>query len=315
MALDLSALKAAFAKKSETSEGGNTGFWDRFYPFYKMGFDEVATFRFLPDADDDNPLGFIVENRYHELMVNGKKKKIACLKMYGETCPCCEKSSEYYNAGDSRMGKMFWRKIDYVAQGLVINSPFEFTWKPEANPVHLLSMSKQLYEKLETEIVKGDLDAMPYDMQNGYDFRIIKNKKIVPSENGGPAKEYGNYADSGFARKSTPIPESFLPNLELLDLKNYRFAKIEREVMEAMIEAAMTGRNFEEAKAPAGESTGSPALDKKLAEKPASVPASAPASTPAEPAATPATPAATSTAPATKLSPQEILARLKNRTA
>jgi hypothetical protein len=248
-------------------------------------------------------------------MVNGKKKKIACLKMYGETCPCCEKSSEYYNAGDSKMGKMFWRKIDYVAQGLVINSPFEFTWKPEANPVHLLSMSKQLYEKLETEIVKGDLDAMPYDMQNGYDFRIIKNKKIVPSENGGPAKEFGNYADSGFARKSTPIPESFLQNLELLDLKNFRFAKIEREVMEAMIEAALTGRSFEENKGSGGDqqSTGNPSLDKKLSEKPASVSTESVATpTPSAPSA-PA--ASTSTAPAAKLSPQEILARLKNRTA
>jgi hypothetical protein len=93
MALDINALRAAFKSKSEEGGGeGNTGFWDKFYPFYKMDFDQTTVFRFLPDADDENPLGFIVENKYHELNINGKKKRIACLKMYGESCPCCELS-------------------------------------------------------------------------------------------------------------------------------------------------------------------------------------------------------------------------------
>ena len=61
MALSFDQLKAAFGKR--TTGGGsneNTGFWDKFYPFYKMGFGETALFRFLPDANEENPLGFIV---------------------------------------------------------------------------------------------------------------------------------------------------------------------------------------------------------------------------------------------------------------
>lgn len=311
MAMDLSALRAAFAKKSEQPEGNN-GFWDSFYPFYKMGFDEVATFRFLPDADDENPMSFVMENKYHELMINGKRKRIACLKMFGEACPCCEKSSEYYNAGDTRMGKTFWRKIDYIASGLVVSSPFEYLLKDTDNPVRLVSMSKQLYEKLETEIVKGDLDALPFDMENGYDFRIIKNKKIVPSDNGGPAKEYGNYSDSGFARRSTSIDVKFTQNenFKLVDLKNFRFTKVEREAMEAMIEAAMTGRSYDdskeaEAQSTSGQNTGNPSLDAKLNEKPASVQTEA--------VQTESAPVTSAPTASVKLSPQEILAKLKAR--
>lgn len=309
MALDIAQLRAAFAKKNEGGEGAsNAGFWDRFYPFYKMGFDEVATIRFLQDADEENPLGFIVENKYHEFFVNGKKKKIACLKMYGEACPCCDKSGEFYNAGDSKTGKMFWRKIDYIAQALVINSPFEYPVKADDNPVRLISMSKQLYENLETEIVKGDLDAMPYDMETGYDFRILKTKKIVPDDKGGPAKEYGNYDSSGFARKATPLPASALSNekFELLDLKKFRFAKVEREAMEAMIEAALTGKSYDEGAGatPTNQVAAvAAAVESPKATQPAeTVLANVAAATPA------ATPAAE---PGKKLSPAEILAKLK----
>jgi hypothetical protein len=306
MALDITQLKAAFAKKSESTEKtGNTGFWNMFYPFYKMGFDETSTFRFLPDLDDENPLGFIVENRFHELWINGKKKQIACLKMYGEDCPCCDKSSEFYNGGDQTLGKTFYRKIDYVASGIVIKSAFEYIIKPEENPVRLVSMTKQLYEKLETEIVKGDLDAMPYDMQNGYDFRIIKNKKVVPDGKGGQ-KEYGNYTDSGFARKSTPIPEEYLSRIELLDVKNYRFAKIEREQMEIMIEAALTGRTFDD-KPSVADQVASP----KPTQNADAVVAAIAEPTVVAPTNTVAAPAAGTT----KLTPAEILAKLKARQA
>lgn len=309
MALDIVALKAAFANKSAAGgEGqGNTGFWDMFYPFYKMDFDTVSTFRFLPDQDSENPLGFIVENKYHELTINGKKKRVACLKMYGEdSCPCCDKSAEYYNAGDQAMGKLFWRKIDYIASGLVINTPFDYPIKDDENPVRLVSMSKQLYEKLENEIVKGDLDEMPYDMQNGYDFRILKNKKIVPDGKGG-TREFGNYADSGFARKASAIPDHLLARLELVDVKKYRFAKIEREQMELMLQSALTGASYSES-TPAADSTGNTRLD-------AAMQHSEPVQSGAAVVAAAQSDAPTSAAPAAKLSPAEILARVKARNA
>lgn len=304
MALDIAQLRQAFAKKSEGSGEGNTGFWDKFYPFYKMEFDQTVKFRFLPDKDEENPLGFIVANQYHELLINGKKKKLACLKMYGESCPCCEHSQKYYNEGDEKMGKAFWRKIDYIAQGIVVSSPFDYPIKPEDNPVRMISIGPKLYKVIEAKIVKGDMDEMPTDLVNGYDFMINKTKQ----------GEYADYTTSDFARRSTPVSEDMLARIDLHNLKDFRFGKIERDQMETMIEAFLTGKSYDDGKssssAPAssGHSTGNPSLDAKLNEdKPVQ---SASTVTAAAAAAEPAAPAATGGA---KLSPQEILRKLKER--
>jgi len=301
MALDINALRNAF-KKKESEGGENTGFWDKFFPFYKIDFEQTVEFRFLPDLDEENPLGFIVENKYHELLINGKKKRIACAKMYGESCACCEHSQKYYDEGDEKMGKAFWRKLDYIVQGLIISTPFEYPIKADENPVRMLSLGPKLYKVIEAKIVKGDLEEMPYDMVNGYNFRINKTHQ----------GEYADYTTSDFARKSTPIPDSFLANLEMYDLKNFRYGKIEREQMDAMIEAFLTGRSYEAEKeqvpATSAASTGSPMLDASLA---ATKPVQA-AATVVEQVAAPVV-AQTAAVPTAKLSPQEILRKLKER--
>lgn len=300
MALDINQLRAAFSKKSEGQSEGNTGFWDKFFPFYKMDFDQVTTFRFLPDLNDDNPLGFIVENKYHELMINGKKKRIACLKMYGEACPCCEMSQKYYNEGDQAMGKSFWRKIDYIAQGVIINVPFEYPVKDDENPVRLVSLSTKLYQKVEKAIVSGDLDEMPYDMQNGYDFRIEKSRQ----------GEYADYTNSSFARRSTPVPANLLERIELYDLSKYRYGKIEREQMEAMIEAFLTGKDYDDGKGGSSTQTTQERVDAGASKPMQSADQVLSAATNTAPAAT--APAADAGGEK-KLSPAEILAKLKAR--
>lgn len=299
MALDISQLRAAFSKKSESSGEDNTGFWDKFYPFFKMDMDTSARFRFVPDRDEENPLGFIVPNQYHQLLINGKKKSVACLKMYGESCPCCERSSQYYNEGNESLGKSFWRKIDYIAQGVIISSPFDYPIKADENPVRLISMSPKLYKIIETKIVKGDMDEMPTDFQNGYDFVINKTKQ----------GEYADYSTSDFARKSTPISDDNLARIDLYDLKNYRYAKVAREQMEAMIEAFLTGKNYDNEKSNSGHDTGNSTLDAKLnSDKPTqSVDAVVQQSSSVN------TANQGDSAPAAKLSPQEILARLRAR--
>jgi hypothetical protein len=300
MAIDINALRAAFKKKETESGGENDGWWSKFFQFYKMNFDETVEFRFLPDLDQENPLGFIVENKYHELLINGKKKRIACAKMYDESCACCEHSQKYYDEGDEKMGKSFWRKIDYIVQGLIISTPFEYPIRADENPVRMLSLGPKLYKVIEAKIVKGDLDEMPYDMVNGYNFRINKTKQ----------GEYADYTTSDFARRSTPIPENFLPNLEMYDLKNFRYGKIEREQMDAMIEAFLTGRSYETEKETEKaesdhSSTGSASLDASLVQD-----------KPVQSAASVVESIKDSTQPtqtSVKLSPQEILRKLKER--
>jgi hypothetical protein len=302
--MDIASLKAAFSKKSTEGQSteSNTGFWDRFFPFYKMDLDETVEFRFLPDLDDENPLGFIVENRYHELLINGKKKRIACANMYDEPCLCCDLSKKHYDEGDEALGKKFWRKIDYIAQGVIISTPFEYPIKADENPVRMLSLSTKLYKVIESKIVKGDLDEMPYDMISGYNFKIYKTKQ----------GEYSDYTTSDFARKSTQVPDSFLSKIELYDLKNFRYGKIERDQMEVMVEAFLTGRSYEAEKEKPTESvTGSPTLDAKL-ETPKDTQA---AETVVQQMAAPAAEAPTAPVTTAKLSPQEILAKLKARQA
>lgn len=296
MALDIAQLRQAFAKKSEGSGSDNTGFWDKFFPFYKMEFDQTVKFRFFPDKDEENPLGFLVPNIYHELLINGKKKKIACLKMYGESCPCCEHSQKYYDEGDEKMGKAFWRKIDYIAQGVPLVVPFEYVMKPDENPMRMITIATKLYKTIEAKIVKGDMDEMPTDPINGYDFNINKTKQ----------GEYADYTTSDFARKSTPVSDNILSRVELYDLKNFRYGKIEREQMETMIQAFLTGKTYEDNTPKQESSTGSPALDSKMSSP---KPTQAAETVIAAAAAAPAE----SAAPTAKLSPQEILRKLKER--
>lgn len=250
MALTFDQLKAAFGKRATSGSNENTGFWDKFYPFYKMNFGETALFRFLPDADEENPLGFIIENTYHEFTINGKKKKIACMKMHDGPeahCPACAMSAKYYNElGDEKMGKLFWKKRDYIGAGLVMQSPFDFPIKADENPVRLVSLGPKLFKRVETSIASGDFDTAPYDLNGGFDFKIMKTKQ----------GEYADYSSSEFVRKATAISGALRERLELVDLKKFRFARVEADAMQAQIEAFLTGKSYEDEKAAGGSSDG-----------------------------------------------------------
>ena len=297
MALTAEQLKAAFAKRT-SGNSENTGFWDKFYPFYKMGFGDIAHFRFLPDLDEENPWGFVVENKYHELIINGKKKKLACLEMHGEECPCCQLSREYYDAGDEKMGKQFWRKLEYIAQGLVNSSPFEYPVKAGENPVRLISIGPKLFKKVETAIVSGEFDVPFYDLMQGCDFKIMKTQQ----------GEWADYSNSEFARKSGPVSDAQLEHMELYNLKDYRYAKIERDQMDVQIQAFLTGKTYEDK--PAAPEAPKPVPTISAAPAPV-------AATPAPAAASEPAPAAAGDAPAPGGSSraQEILARLRRQQA
>lgn len=310
MALTADQLKAAFAKRAQGNSGSeNTGFWDKFYPFYKMGFGDIAHFRFLPDLDEENPWGFVVENRYHELMINGKKKKLACLEMHGEECPCCQLSREYYDAGDEKMGKAFWRKIEYVAQGLVNSSPFEYPVKQGENPVRLISIGPKLFKKIEAAIVSGEFDKPFYDLMEGCDFKIMKTQQ----------GEYADYSNSEFGRKITAVSDAQLQFMQLYNLKDYRYAKVEREQMDVQIQAFLTGKSYDDkAAAPAAGPALNTAVPTIAAAAPVAVtPAPAPVAAPVVAAPAPAAEAAAPAAAPAEASAggssraQEILERLR----
>jgi hypothetical protein len=234
----LADLKAAFENKS--SGDGNQD-WKKFFPFWKAPVDSVSTVRFLPDADADNPMGFVVENLVHELNVNGKREKVACLKMYGESCPICELSSRYYDEKspmyNEELGKKFYRKKSYIAQCLVIESPVEHN---ADELVKLIEFGPQVFKQMQAAFGSGDLEEVPYELKGGYNFRFRKTLT---------GSGQNSYTTSSFAPKQTDVSDQVIEKMNLFRLADHRSAKVERAAMEALLVAAQTGAAMESAMA------------------------------------------------------------------
>jgi hypothetical protein len=230
----LDELKSAFAKQEAKSD--NTGYWDKFYPFWKMDFDQTAIVRYLPDQDESNPMGFVVENLSHKLSVNGRERTVPCLKMYGESCPCCELSRKYYDQKDEKMGLKFWRRQEFIGQILVLSSPFDYPIDENENPVRLIMLGPKIFKLIQASFASGDLEENPTDFSAGYDFRIKKSKQ----------GQFADYTLSKFAPKQSAISEQLLQNLELHNLADWRTRRIERDAMELMIQADLTGSSYSE---------------------------------------------------------------------
>ena len=238
----LEALKSAFDKKT-TGTGGDQS-WKLFYPFWKMPDDSVAVVRFLPDLDDQNNLGFLVENLQHELIVNGQRKKVPCLEMHGEHCPICALSRKYYDEKNEEMGKKYYRKKSYVGQIIVVESPIEHD---QAALVKLIEFGPAVFKQIQAAFQSGDLEEAPYEFKGGYNFRIKKTK----------SGQYASYTTSSFAPKQSDLEDEIIEALNLYQLSEYRGTKMDLATVEALLVADQTGASFngghdeEDAPAPA----------------------------------------------------------------
>lgn len=229
----LAALKAAFEKKN-TGSGTGDQTWKLKYPFWKMEDGAVATVRFLPDLNESNDLGFLVENLTHELVVNGKKQTVACASMHGERCPICDLARKYYDEeGDGSLnGKKYYRKKSYIGQVLVIDSPIEHD---QDQLVKLIEFGPQVYKQIQAAFQSGDLDEAPYEMKGGYNFRFRKTKT---------GSGQNSYTTSNFAPKQTDLEDEIIEALKLFNLNDYRAPKMASEALEAMLVAEQTGAAF-----------------------------------------------------------------------
>jgi len=227
----LADLRKAFDTKA-SNENTNSD-WKKFFSFWKMPEDTTTIVRFLPDLNEDNPMGFLVENLHHELVVNGEKKKVPCLSMYGEDCPLCEESRKHYDAGDEAMGKKYYKKRSYIGQVLVIESPFEYDAEPL---VKLIDFGPKIFKQIQSAFQSGDLENPPYELKGGYNFRIKKTK----------SGQYSDYGTSSFSPKMSDVGDDILENLELYDLSAYRTKHMSRITIEAMLQAEKTGSSVSE---------------------------------------------------------------------
>lgn len=221
----LETLKAAFAAKAT---GGGNDDWKKFFPFWKMTEGSTIIVRFLPDLDQDNPMGFLVENMVHELTVNGERRTVPCLKMYDEDCPICNLSRKFYDEKNEDLGKKYYRKLSYLGQVVVLESPIEHD---QAQLVKLIDFGPKIFKLIQAAFQSGDLEKDPDSLKGGYNFRIKKTK----------AGQYADYGTSSFAPKQTDLDDDLINRLELMDLKDYRRKHVSRAEIETMLDADLNG--------------------------------------------------------------------------
>jgi gp32 DNA binding protein like len=231
----LADLAATFNTKNSENSNSDAS-WKKFFPFWKGEVDSTSTFRFLPDLDENNNLAFLVENLVHELVVNGKKEKVACLKMYGEDCPICNLSADYYNEKspnhNEALGKKYYRKKSYIGQGIVIETEIEHD---HDQLVKLIEFGPQVFKQIQAAFKSGDMEEVPYDLEAGYNFRF---RKTVTG--GGQ----NSYTTSNFAPKQTSLGADVIDQLELYNLADFRAPKVDRATVEMMLAADQTGSTF-----------------------------------------------------------------------
>lgn len=291
MALSLAQLREAFQKNQTSSGGSGSPRWKLFYPFFKIDIDQRAIFRFLPDNDETNPLAFLVENMTHRLTVNGKQRTAPCLKMYGKKCPCCDLSARYYGEKNEQMGLKYWRKQEFIGQGVVNESPIE--WEDEngnkvrssaeiqkagGNPVRLISIGPKIYKLIQNAFTSEDseLTNAPYELFGGHDFRLRKSKQ----------GEYADYSLSSFSTKPSDVDASLVETLTLFNLADYREPEISAEEMEALIQADATGSAYSrDGEAPKQNSAAPASAAKSSNDDVPFTPSSSEAEKPAAPAA------------------------------
>jgi hypothetical protein len=208
---DINRARAAFGKQNNQQ-------FERtpYYPFHKLPEGKSTTLRFIPDANPDNELGFLVERKMHEIYVDGERQRVACLEMYGDDCPICDLSRQYYKAKDTVNGKKYWPKKDHIARALIVKDglpPDPETGETYVGKVATLSLGKTLYEIIAHNISSGDLgDELPCSIDEGTDFIITRTVK--PGPNG---EKYSDYALSKFARASRGLEEEEVATIEMED--------------------------------------------------------------------------------------------------
>lgn len=228
MSLTLEQLKANYKTPEKNDRLPNN-----YFPFWDMKAGQQAIVRFLPDANQNNPLGFLVEKTMHNLTIGGERKSVPCLKMYDQDCPICKVSAAYYKAEDKINGKKYWKKKQYIAQALVMEDPLPPDAQGESSEgkVRLITLGFSLYKIIKDAFESGDLEEIPYAYKGGTNFIIKKDMQ----------GEYASYNLSKFSRKSTDLSGDVIEGLDLVDLSTLLPRNPGLEKVEAMLEADLSG--------------------------------------------------------------------------
>lgn len=239
MTLSIADL-AKFYGQSKTNETSSS---TNYYPFTKIAYDTQAIIRFLPDLDDTNPGGFLIESVVHDMNIGGQYRTVPCLyEMFGEPCPFCEQSQRFYKEDDRINGAKYWKKRRHIGQVIVIKDPLPVdpvTGENHEGKVRIVTLSTSLMNIIKKTLAKQELDELPFAFKGGYNFIIEKTAQ----------GEYANYTlGSQFARKATDLtPEQIaLAEQEMVELRTLLPSNPGREKMEQYVDMMLTGKTFNE---------------------------------------------------------------------
>lgn len=240
MALSLSELRNNL-KKSENKQSNSQS--NDYYPYWELPVESQAIIRFLPDKNKDNPYGFFIEKKTHTLVINGENKTVPCMDMYGEKCPICKVSYDYYTKGDKANQQKYSRKTKRLSQVLVIDDPLQADQNGESNKgkVKLFGMVFQIYNIIKEAIMNEDdesmMDVSHYAYQGGTNFVLKRSKQ----------GQHSSYMLSKFSRKSSDLSDDMIELVEdkLIDLSTLIPKKPDIDSIKKMLEASLTGNDYE----------------------------------------------------------------------
>jgi hypothetical protein len=270
----MAAIRAAYA--DPTPSGPRENFTNKYYPFWNMKAGQRAVIRFLPDLDGKNPRMFMVEKVSHNLTINGQKKTVPCLSMYGDDCPVCKVSQDYYKVNDKINGKKYWRKKQYIAQALVIEDPLPAdadSGETHQGQVRHIALGYQLYNIIKEAFASEDdpLEDAPQSFEGGYDFIIKKTEQ----------GEYSTYTmGTKFHSKQRPLSEEELVVAEegMIELATLLPKHPGVEKVRAMLNADLNGEDYQD-DSKRGSSASDDADDEAPAPRAPAKPAARPAAT------------------------------------
>jgi hypothetical protein len=237
--IDMAALRTAFKKNEQSNSAGQ----NNYYPFYNMDMGASAEVRFLPDRNDENPMGFLIEKKMHQLVINGEKKSIVCPKTWGihEVCPICKLSSAYYKKDDKDNGKIYYRKLQYICQALIVSDPLpkdKDTGLNHEGKTRYLALGNQLYDVIKDSFESGYLQEPPFLYVGGTNFTIKKTEKMLPDK-----RKVAAYHMSRFVPLASDLDEETLAHVmsSLIDLSTLLPKRPDVDKIEAMLEASLKG--------------------------------------------------------------------------
>lgn len=169
--------------------------------------------RLLPDKVK----GYYKKYFYHGFMVGDKFKYILCEKSdvlggMDNYCPWCDANKILYqgNDEDKKKARDYKRNERFVSNVCIIDDPRDAEVKDEQykvnGTVRLYEFPATVESKIANEVTdtKNGYGIEIFDPENGYD--LILKIKAKPKDDKG--KEWPDYGDTMFARKTSPIANS-----------------------------------------------------------------------------------------------------------